>query len=264
VSRLVAEEVKVTSMSRVLLIDGDVMLYQNCTVVEVAFDWGDDIWTLHSDARAAKHLTDNWLAALKEDLNADKIEVAFSDKKNFRKMILPTYKYHRKSSRKPLAFHAVKEYVSEVYKSTVMPWLEADDVLGIWATDPKRKDEQIVVTIDKDLLTIPGLHYNPTKPDQGVIEIDDRTATYNHLYQTLTGDSVDGYKGCPGIGPVTAGRLLKKDQSWDTVLEAYSSAGLEAEDALVQARVARILHWEDYDQKAQEVIEWQPYQEANC
>ena len=251
-------------MSRVLLIDGDVMLYQHCVAVEVSFDWGDDIWTLHSDAREAKHLTDNWLAALKEDLNADKVEIAFSDKKNFRKMILPTYKYHRKASRKPLAFHAVRDYVTEVYGSTVLPWLEADDVLGIWATDPKRKDEQIVVTIDKDLLTVPGLHYNPTKPDQGVIEVDERTASYNHLYQTLTGDSVDGYKGCPGIGPVNAKRLLDKSQSWETVLKAYDSAGLEEDDALVQARVARILHHEDYDMKAQEVIEWQPCQEASC
>lgn len=252
------------TMTRVLLIDGDVMLYQHCTAVEVPFDWGDDIWTLHSDAREAKHLTDNWIAALKADLNADAVEVAFSDKKNFRKTILPTYKYHRKASRKPLAFHAVRDYVTKVYGSTIMAWLEADDVLGIWATDPRRKNEQIVVSIDKDLLTIPGLHYNPTKPDEGVIEIDKETAAYNHLYQTLTGDSVDGYKGCPGIGPVNAKRLLAKACNWEEVVSAYEKAGLEEKDALVQARVARILHYNDYNEKLQEVIEWEPCQEVSC
>lgn len=251
-------------MSRVLLIDGDVMLYQHCTAVEVAFDWGDDLWTLHSDAREAKQLTDNWLAELKETLNASRIEVAFSDKDNFRKTILPSYKYHRKASRKPLAFRAVRNYVTEVYGSLTLPWLEADDVLGIWATNPNRKDEQIVVTIDKDLLTIPGLHFNPTKPEEGVIEIDEDRASYNHLYQTLTGDSVDGYKRCPGVGPVTASRLLKKNPSWSTVVSAYKSAGLTEEDALVQARVARILHWEEYNTTSKEVIEWQPCQEASC
>lgn len=245
-------------MGRTLLIDGDVMLYQHCTAVEVVTDWGDDIWTLHSDAREAKQLTDNWLANIKDDLNADKIEISFSSRKNFRKTVLPTYKYHRKASRKPLAFHEVKKYVTDVYGSTTLPWLEGDDVLGIWGTDPKHKGEQVIVTIDKDLLTIPGLHYNPTKPDNGVIEIDEGTAEYNHLYQTLTGDSVDGYKGCPGIGPVTANRILKRDCSWGAVVQAYEEAGLDEDSALVQARVARILHKDEYNMTKKEVRLWEP------
>ena len=244
-------------MSRTLLIDGDVMLYQHCLAVETAFDWGDDIWTLHSDAREAKQLTDNWLANLKEDLNASKVRVAFSDSKNFRKQVLPTYKYHRKAHRKPLAFHSVRDYVTETYGSTVLPWVEADDVLGIWATTPT-KDENIVVTIDKDLLTVPGLHYNPNKPDEGVIEINEETAKFNHFYQTLTGDSVDGYKGCPGIGPVSAKRILNKDCSWSAVVETFESAGMEEEQALVQARVARILHKHEYNFNKKEVKLWEP------
>jgi hypothetical protein len=39
----------------------------------------------------------------------------------------------------------------------------------------------------------------------------------------------------------------KKGYTWDTVVEAYEKAGLTEDDALVTARLARILRAEDYD-----------------
>ena len=77
--------------------------------------------------------------------------------------------------------------------------------------------------------------------DDGIIEVTEEDANYNHLLQALTGDAVDGYSGCPGIGIKRASRLLDADASWDSVIAAYDKAGLTEEDALVQARVARIL-----------------------
>ncbi len=60
------------------------------------------------------------------------------------------------------------------------------------------------------------------------------------------------------IGPKTASRLLDEAANWDTVVNAYEKAGLTEEDALVQARVARILRASDYDQSTQEPILWTP------
>ena len=95
------------------------------------------------------------------------------------------------------------------------------------------------------------------RKDEGVFEVTQEQADYNHLLQTLTGDSVDGYSGCPGIGPKRAEKILETCD-WDSVVSAYNKAGLEEQDALVQARVARILRWGEYDKRKKEPILWNP------
>ncbi len=83
------------------------------------------------------------------------------------------------------------------------------------------------------------------------------------MYQTLTGDSTDGYKGCPKVGPVAAARLLEPLMGepagmWIAVLLSFKKAGLTEADALVQARVARILRHTDYDFTNKLPILWTP------
>ncbi len=243
-----------------LVIDGDIFLWECCLSSEEAFDWGDDFWTLHADAQEARLKLDIAFAELKEKLNATTMAIALSDKDNWRKEVLPTYKAHRKRTRKPVVFHAMKEYVRETYKTFEIPKLEADDVCGLLMSDRlwRTRFERILVSADKDLLQIPGLHYNPNRPNEGVTEVTEKNGTYNHLFQSLTGDAVDGYAGCPGIGPKTAERLLAIDPSWDTVARAYEDAGLSLEDALQQARVAKIMTTKDFNYTTKEVILWEP------
>ena len=77
--------------------------------------------------------------------------------------------------------------------------------------------------------------------------------------QILTGDRVDGYPGCPGVGEKTADKILKgvdpKDR-WEHVVKAYEKKGLDEEDALVQARLAKILQKEYFD-KDGNVVLWE-------
>ena len=64
------------------------------------------------------------------------------------------------------------------------------------------------------------------------------------------GDPTDGFPGLPGFGPKKAEALFKSHRaSWSTVEAAYINAGLTKEDALTQARLARILRWSDWDAK---------------
>ena len=248
---------------RTLLIDGDVALYQCSTAVEEVFHWGGDIWSLVSDVKEAKQRLDIWLADLKERLEADSAIFTVSGTKNWRKDVLPTYKLHRKKHRKPVAFHPLKEYMEETYRTYSFDNLEGDDVLGLLAGGYKRiKGQKVVVTIDKDLLTIPGYHYNPMKDSDGIVEVTEKEADYNHLFQALMGDKVDGYNGCPGIGPKSAARLLSTP-TWDVVVQAYEKAGLSEEDALVQARVARILRHGEYNVSKNEVKLWKPKETEN-
>jgi DNA polymerase-1 len=89
--------------------------------------------------------------------------------------------------------------------------------------------------------------------------------------QVLTGDTCDGYSGCPGIGKKKAEKILneaidsysgdfvtKEEFIWSFIIPAYLSKGLSEEDALTQARVARILRKDDYDFKKGEVKLWSP------
>ena len=89
-------------------------------------------------------------------------------------------------------------------------------------------------------------------------EITEEYADYFHLYQTLVGDTTDGYPGLKGIGDKRATALLEKEASWETVVKAYEKAGETEEDALVQARLARILRASDYNFETREPILWSP------
>ena len=107
------------------------------------------------------------------------------------------------------------------------------------------------------MLTIPCEYYNM---DSEVTEvIDEETANHMFFFQTLVGDPVDNYKGCPGIGPKKATELLlSKGVKWKTITDAYDKAGLSEDHALTQARVARILRSSDYNFQKEEINLWSP------
>lgn len=190
----------------------------------------------------------------KAALNSTNVLVAFSDDANFRKTLNPDYKSKRKDTRKPIVFNELKDWAMKTYYSVMRPGLEADDVLGILATQPGLGEHRIVVSEDKDLQTIPCSLYR-----QGELkEIDENEANYYWLLQSLTGDPTDGYPGCPGYGPVKAEKALKVNPTYASVESAYLKAGLTKEDALLNARMARILRWENWDKAKQEVKLWEP------
>ena len=87
-------------------------------------------------------------------------------------------------------------------------------------------------------------------------------ANFHFYKQVLTGDAVDNYKGCPGIGVKRALDLLEEpltaEEYWSQIVTAYNKAGLTEEDAIIQARMARILRNDDYDYDKQEVKLWEP------
>jgi DNA polymerase-1 len=239
-----------------LLIDGDIVCYEAASAVEQEIEWDHDLWTLHSNLDEAKALVETKLLGWQERFSAD-IVIGFSDSTNFRKTVYPDYKGNRKSKRKPLAYKPLKQWMEGVWESYQRPGLEGDDILGILATHPSAiRGQKIIVSIDKDMKTIPGYVWNPDKDAEPVFYSTEE-ADYWHLYQTLTGDTTDGYPGLPGCGPKGAEKVLE-DPSWKAVVAAYEKKGLTEEDALVQARCARILRTTDYDFKKKEVKLWCP------
>lgn len=243
-----------------LLIDGDIICYEAASAVEQETQWDDDLWTLHSNLDEAKALVEAKMLGWQERFKAD-IVVTFSDSANFRKDVYPLYKSGRKAKRKPIVYKPLKQWIEACWESYQRPGLEGDDVLGILATHPKAiKGEKIIVSIDKDMKTIPGYVWNPEKDVEPQF-ITEEDADYWHMYQTLTGDATDGYPGCPSMGPVKASKLLDEtpiNKRWEAVVKAYEKHGLTEADALTQARCARILRHTDYDFTKKEVILWSP------
>jgi DNA polymerase-1 len=195
---------------------------------------------------------------------------------NFRKLVYPNYKANRKAVRKPLVWKPLREYLHANYETFERDGLEGDDCLGILATSKfsftkEYGDdvEKIIVSIDKDFKTIPCQYYHMQKRE--MTTVTPMQADYWFMFQTLTGDTTDGYPGCPGIGPKNAERILlaatEKLQGadfdivraamWKAVLEAYKAKGLGEGVALQMARCARILRHSDYDFKNKKPILWE-------
>jgi DNA polymerase-1 len=257
---------------RVVLIDGDTLVYTAAAHSEYECQWDADLWTLHSNLGTGIDRLQELTTEIVEGLKAERVVIALSDDKDrWRPRVMPSYKAHRKASRKPIIYRPLREYMMEEYEVFIRPSLEGDDVLGILLTHPTLiEGEKILVSIDKDMKTLPGLHLNYDHArgaddyEAHIRKISVEEADRFHMYQTLTGDKTDGYPGCPGIGPVRAERILddgyRAGGVWSAVLGAYQKAGLGEEAALQNARVARILRHTDYDFKKKEVKLWTPNQ----
>ena len=244
-------------MNTKLLIDGDILIYKIATSAEVATNWGD-LWTLHCDQKKCEAEVDNAIDDLGSNLEADDYVVCLTDKDNFRKDILPSYKDNRKAKRKPMVLGALREYVMKKHNGVVWKNLEADDVMGIMATEPT-DEKRIIVSIDKDMRTI------PCKLSQDGMTVDDvplKLANYWHMIQTLTGDKTDNYDGIDGVGIKTAEKLIMKYTNvshkdlWNIVQGIYKDKGYTEAEALQQARVAHICRHGDYNKKTGEVKLW--------
>lgn len=245
-------------MKRELLIDADVVAYKAASSVEVATDWGDGYWTWHCDFNAVEDAFWASIGQTMKDLGGDSYKLCLTDSLgNFRKRILPTYKGNRASTKRPLVLAHFKDVLIQKHDAYFRHGLEGDDCMGILATIKTPGVEKVIVSIDKDMKTIPGLF---SRDGKSIETIDQETADYWHLYQTLTGDTTDGYSGCPGIGPKKAETILEQAGAdpWSAIVAVYEKAKLGEEEALTQARVARILRASDYDFEKKEPILWTP------
>ena len=235
-----------------LLIDADFTVYKCCAAAESEIDFGDDVIVVTSTFKDAYNCVKRELNKISNKFgDFDEMILFFSDSKNFRKDIQKDYKGHR-NRKKPCGYRRVINKLSEEYSVIKMPTLEADDAMGIYAT---QYPGNIIVSPDKDMKQIPGKLYNF---DESFTVIKSEGAKW-HLVQSMAGDNTDGYAGVPGIGVKRAVSLFEdKGYSWKTVVEAFKEKGLSEEVALTNARLARILTNEDYDFEKSEPILWNP------
>ena len=237
-----------------LLIDSDFLAYKAAQACEIGIDFGEDVIIAQSQFSDVLRVFHNELNKVTKAMMEDDFILYFSSTKNFRKKIYPDYKGHR-MKRKPLGYKRLVNYCRKNHNFKLIEGLEADDTIGIEATrfaDP----HNIIVSPDKDMRQIPSTLWD-MKND--VVEITKDDGDRWHLIQSLSGDPTDGYSGCPGIGVKRATELLDKNENkWEAVCKAYRDRGLSDDDALLNARLAKILQKEDFDHDRNQPILWTP------
>ena len=212
------------------LIDADIVAYRvACTLQED--DAEDFVYA------RAEDLVDQILV----NTEATEYRLFLTGKDNFRYTIYPEYKAHRPKE-KPFWLEKCRQYLIATFNAEVVDGQEADDAMGINQTD-----DTIICSIDKDLLMIPGQHYNFVKDE--FITVTPETGMKHFYTQCLTGDRSDNIKGIEKIGPKKAEKLLAncvtEKEMFDVVREAYSND----EEFIMNARVLWIRRKENEDWK---------------
>ena len=212
------------------LIDADIVAYRvACTLQE---DDAEDFVFAR-----AEDLVDQILV----NTEATEYRLFLTGKNNFRYTIYPEYKAHRPTE-KPFWLEKCREYLVATFNAEIVNGQEADDALGIAQTE-----DTIICSIDKDLLMIPGRHYNFVKDEFITVTPD---SGMRHFYmQCLTGDRSDNIKGIEKIGPKKAEKILAgcvtEQEMFNAVREAYSND----EEFLMNGRVLWIRRKENEDWK---------------
>lgn len=183
----------------IALVDGDVLLYMSL--------WNSE------NLKAAKTKFHEIFNANLEAVFADTYAMAFGGPNNFRDTLYPMYKKSktREKSREKKAewFDELKDYMVSLEGSVLCTGFEADDQLRIWHLEAEEKGvASVIVSIDKDLDCIPGLHYNPR--NQLSYNVTTLYAERCFWRQMLTGDSIDNIPGVKGIGPKRAEALVSE------------------------------------------------------
>lgn len=199
-----------------LALDMDYLIFSAMSAAEEEQDWGEDVWTLYCDHKKARDILFGTIKTIKADiagqlkrkfkLTEDKYEFVdiciLSGDDNWRKEVLETYKANRKGKRKPVGYRKFCEEIMTHYGEKSFQWhgMEGDDLCGIFMTNPEFVgcDRVISVSCDKDFNTVPGYFFWLTEMD--LVKNDEATADLHHFYQTLKGDTTDGYGGVPGVG----------------------------------------------------------------
>lgn len=190
----------------IALLDGDIITFR------AAFSAEDEEQPYIACSRAS--------AMLDEILSvtaATEYKLFLSGQDNFRYKVYPEYKANRLGAKRPKWEKDVRAFLELDWNAELSAGCEADDLLGIHANK-----NSIICTIDKDLDQVAGWHYNFVKKEKYFVSED--KACYNFYYQLLVGDTADGIKGVPGIGPKKATHILSLCESEREMFEACREA----------------------------------------
>lgn len=166
----------------------------------------------------------------------DHLAVAF-DKggSDYRNQMFAEYKANRDET--PEAIRIAVPYIQKLLEAMTIPVIEkagyeADDLIGTLAKQAEKEGYKVfMVTPDKDFAQLVSENifmYRPARMGNGIeiwgvpevkakFEIEDPLQVIDFL--AMMGDAIDNIPGLPGVGEVTAKKLLKEFGSIENLLE---------------------------------------------
>ena len=191
-----------------LLLDGDLVCYRCAAVNE------------KSDFSLARWQADQLISRIIEDTNADDWSLYITGgNNNFRYQVYPDYKANRRDQPKPRHLEALREHLILDWQAFAVDGAEADDAMGVASQEGT---DCIIASIDKDLLQLPGRHFNFV--NRTIVDVSYEEGWKNFFRQLLIGDPTDNIKGCPGLGKVKTEKLFKGVDSIDALLNVCVQA----------------------------------------
>lgn len=206
------------------LIDGDIITYRagfasDAGAAKAGIEQEDVSYVLHS--------VKLMLEDIKQACAANEHEIYLTGDNNFRNELATIQKYKDRPSDKPSHYTAIREYLVDQWGAVISDGNEADDLMGLNQTD-----NTVICSIDKDLLMIPGYHYNFVKKTYTDVSEEEGLLTFYR--QLLTGDKTDTIPGIRGIGPKKAEKILPAYQPekmmWQTVRSTYKQKAPQFSD----------------------------------
>ena len=219
-----------TAKKRLFLLDAYALIFRGY----YAFIKNPRINSKGMDTSAIMGFMNSLMDVIKRE-KPDHLAVAF-DKggSDLRNDIYPEYKAHRDAT--PEAIKIAVPYIQELLRAMHIPIIEvkgyeADDLIGTIAKQAEKQNYQVfMVTPDKDFAQLVSENifmYKPARMGNGIeiwgipevlakFEIDRPEQVIDFL--GMMGDAADNIPGLPGVGEVTAKKLLKEFGSMENLL----------------------------------------------
>jgi 5'-3' exonuclease len=173
---------------------------------------------------------DSTMHHIKQACNSEEYELYIAGDNNFRKTLYPLYKANRTQT-KPMWLEDCREYLITTYGAKIVNDVEVDDMCGIRMTAMEGMEECICVSLDKDLLQLPGRHYNfVNKEHTTTSPLEGLRIFYKHIILGDASDNVPGFDGklrniCPKFvynlqTPID--EMVEEKTMYNYVVEVYN------------------------------------------
>lgn len=168
-----------------LELDADSIIYKTGFAIDAA----------EADDTIIMPILTKTLNAIQIDSACHKVNIYIGTDTNYRKEIatIATYKGNRKDMKKPKYYHEIRSALINDFGAILVRGQEAEDAVGIAAMQYKDYDDYVIGAIDKDMLMIPGRHYN--YGNGKTYFISTREAIINFYVQLISGDRTDNIPG---------------------------------------------------------------------
>jgi 5'-3' exonuclease len=190
------------------LVDGDIVAYRCAAASET------------EPLEVALLRASDLMNRILEETQSEKYVAFLTGSNNFRYKYNPQYKANRKDTPRPRWLQDVREYLVTEWQARVEDEQEADDALGIYQMANK---DTIICSIDKDLLMIPGEHYDFVKSIRR--DVYNIPAIRHFYWQLIMGDRTDNVFGFDGIArqkvPKKLEHVMAELESYDDELDMF-------------------------------------------